>query len=367
MQPICEVNKCTGCGACQNVCMLNAIQMQFNKEGFINPIVDETKCVNCKQCISVCPVLNQCERNNPLYAFKGSSSSVEIRKQSSSGGIFSEIANRVLDDGGCVIGAFLDESFTVNHIVVDNQNCLDKLRGSKYIGSNTSDVFRQVKEHLRSGKLVLFSGTPCQIAGLKNYLKDMYINLITVDFICHGVASKSLFDMFIKDLEKQSDKKVKEFYFRTKARAYSSISCKINFEDDSQKILSWFRTSFGYAFSAGKINRESCASCQYADVRRVSDITLGDCIHDLSFTQKGKSIIDNCNLNISPIRLEEIIKNQTHLSAPQKAHAQRELIFRDMNKGYSDLERVYMTPPRRSLMKSLKARIKYAREKCNKS
>ena len=168
--------------------MRNAIKMEFDKEGFIFPVIDQARCVDCQQCVKVCPVNYPRELKEPITSYKGSSNNVEIKKQSSSGGIFSELAKVVLSEGGSVFGAYLDDTLSVRHVLVEDEEELWKLRGSKYIGSDTSNVFRLVKEKLNKGKTVLFSGTPCQIAGLKNYLKEKTERLMTCDFVCHGVA-----------------------------------------------------------------------------------------------------------------------------------------------------------------------------------
>ncbi|EXM40672.1 F420H2:quinone oxidoreductase [Ruminococcus albus SY3] len=380
MEQICDKNKCTGCGACQNICKRNAIKMDFNKEGFIIPIFDPSKCVDCQQCIRVCPVNHPRELNEPITAYKGSSNNVEIKKQSSSGGIFSELAKVVLSEGGSVFGAYLDDTLSVRHIMIEDEQDLGKIRGSKYIGSDTSNVFRLIQAKLNEGETVLFSGTPCQVAGLKNYVNNSIGTLITTDFICHGVGSKTLFTMYIEHEEKKINSKVETFVFRSKIKNYTDFPCLFTFNNAKTKTYNFYKTSFGNAFSTGKINRISCSTCQYANKGRVSDITLADCIHNLNMTEKklgcsfviistelGKSLIDKSDISINPINIEEISKVQSHLSKPQSPHEYRSLIFQNIDEGYEYIVNKYMAPPKKSIIKSLKERFRYAKSKFYKS
>ena len=193
MQILDDMNDCTGCSACFNVCPKTAIEMKAGGEGFKFPVIDADKCVNCGLCRAVCPVVNARFENDTAPACYAAQGSDELRAQSSSGGAFSILAESVLNDGGAVAGAAFREDWTVEHVVVDKMDELWRLRGSKYMQSDIGDCYRQVKALLDKGTKVLFSGTPCQVAGLRSFLKNDYDNLYCLDIICHGVPSAQMF------------------------------------------------------------------------------------------------------------------------------------------------------------------------------
>ena len=200
MEEIVSKNKCTGCTACMNVCPKNAISMVTDKCGFKYPIIDEKKCIDCGLCKKTCPILNKKNNLSINKCYAAYSKNDEYSIHSSSGGIFPIIANYILDNNGIVIGAAFDKKMNLNHVAITKKKEIDKLRGSKYLQSDLGDIFKYVKENLKTKK-ILFVGTPCQIAGLKAYIKNDYDNLICIDLICHGVPSPKLFQKYIKELE----------------------------------------------------------------------------------------------------------------------------------------------------------------------
>ena len=198
--------KCTGCGACVHLCTKQAISLSENQEGFLYPKVDDNLCVNCGLCEKNCPV-NQsgktAEKFSVRKAFACIVNDEKIREKSSSGGMFTVLAEKIIEEGGIVFGAEFDEDFSVKFGWTDSVEGLGRFRGSKYLQARTEDSFSECKKFLEDGRKVLFSGTPCQVAGLKAFLKKDYENLYTVDFICHGVPSAELWQKYVKYREKK--------------------------------------------------------------------------------------------------------------------------------------------------------------------
>lgn len=225
MEKICEIDRCTGCASCFNSCPQKAIRMCENKEGFLYPEIDSVKCIDCGLCVRICPENNRVDVETPhFYMAWNKDSSVTLK--SSSGGAFSAIAEYVLSSGGIVFGAYMNpNTWDVSHIEINDIQKLDDIRLSKYHQSNIGTIYKRVKELLDDKKLVLFSGTACQIAGLYAYLRDSvikkrYKNLITVDVLCHGCTSKKVVKCYIKSKQKEYGKHIKTFWYRVKTRDY---------------------------------------------------------------------------------------------------------------------------------------------------
>ena len=219
MIDIIDKKECTGCGACLNSCPKQAISMQVDSKGFLYPKVEKTRCIECKICINKCPVLNR-SRNSSNYlkplVFAAWSLNEGIRVNSTSGGIFSELATEILKRGGRVAGAQYNDKHLVEHKLIDNYMDLEKLRQSKYIQSDVKDVYVRVKEALQEREMVLFVGSPCEIAGMKSYLGRDYENLILCDFVCRGTNSPKAYIEYLKDLEKRYQSKIKKVWFKNK-------------------------------------------------------------------------------------------------------------------------------------------------------
>ena len=269
---------CTGCSACFNICPVKCIDMKMDKEGFLFPIIKSNECTDCQKCKKVCPILSPAELNNnnnpSVYACWNKDEG--IRYESSSGGAFSALAASVIEEDGVVYGAAYDNTMTVRHIAVTNNKDLYKLRGSKYVQSDLGNVFSDIKEHLNVGKKVLFSGTPCQVAGLKNFMMDKSADLITCDLFCHGVPSPGLFSKYIKYIEKKIGEKVVDYKFRSKQYGWGVPSRVVISEHGTQKVIKNKDDSFYYGFAYRLFLRNACYNCKYTKVERVGDITLGD-------------------------------------------------------------------------------------------
>ena len=224
---LCPQDECTGCQACMNICPHGCIEMVTNSEGFLNPQIDTHKCIRCSRCRSVCPVLTKAPKcfvrteSPEIYACWIKDD--KVRQKSSSGGLFSAIALNVFNQGGIVFGAAFDNQMHLSHIGIDEINLLDKLRRSKYIQSEIGNCFKLVEEKLKTGKPVFFVGAPCQIAGLNLFLGTDYENLITADFICHGVSSPVVFSKYVEYIESIYSLHVKDVNFRDKRKGWGEF------------------------------------------------------------------------------------------------------------------------------------------------
>lgn len=267
---------CTGCGACYNVCPKKAITMQGDIYGFYKPIIDTGKCVNCGLCEKVCP-LDKYKSDNfeqpKIYAFQNSDK--ETLYKCASGGAFAYFAKNIIEQGGIVYGVIYDENMMVCHARADNIATLEKMYSSKYVQSDTRDSFKQTKTDLESGRIVLFSGTPCQIAGLKSYLQKDYENLITVDLVCHGVPSPEIFKIFINEISK--NKEVKSIDMRSKIYGWGEEITEVNYSKDISKFIIPMRNNnYAKLYINNLISNSSCFHCQFNKIPRMADLSLGD-------------------------------------------------------------------------------------------
>jgi len=270
--------KCTACTVCVGVCPKKCITLKENIEGFLYPVIDDSLCINCGLCEKTCPLNNKPLTNNiKTTGYVSYSKDEQNRISSSSGGLFSVIANEVIKNDGIVYGAAFDNAFKVSHLEVKTKQELEKLRGSKYVQSNLGDVFSNVKRNLEKGKEVLFSGTICQIAGLKSYLRKDYDNLLTIDVLCHGVPSPKVWDKYIRYIEKTNNKKIDDIQFRNKKNGWKNYSLMFEFIDKSRQYIKFSEDKYMKMFLRNICLRKSCYDCQFNEIDRVSDITLGDC------------------------------------------------------------------------------------------
>jgi coenzyme F420-reducing hydrogenase beta subunit len=270
---ICDEKKCTGCSACVNACRQNAIQLVENDQGFLYPKIIATKCVSCGLCIKVCPVNNPPIGNMHKGVYAALAKNDSDRAKSTSGGIFACLAKRIIAQGGYVYGVILDDRLVVRHAEAHSLEELDRMRNSKYVQSDVGLCYRLAESRLKEGKPVLFSGTPCQIGALRNFLKKEYSNLLTVDILCHGVPSPGLFRKYVKSEESLASASMTDIKFRTKVIGWKTSYCTRTFDNGAE--ASW-GDSFVPGFLENLYLRESCYSCSYATEDRQGDITLGD-------------------------------------------------------------------------------------------
>ena len=267
------MKECMGCGACAAICPVDCIVMESDEAGFLYPEVDKEKCINCNRCEAVCPVQHEI----PVYgekepeAFAAKITEENTLKKSTSGGIFSSLARQW---NGVVFGAVMKEDYSVVIEAAEDFHCM---QGSKYVQSSTADSYQRVKRYLDERKKVLYTGLPCQIAGLKMFLGKDYDNLLCVDIVCHGSPSMGLFQDYIADLEKQYGP-LQEYRFETKRRRWSpAIEKEVYFKaGDTAYYRDFTEDSFLFSFCKEESYRSYCYDCKFSSMPRVSDITIGD-------------------------------------------------------------------------------------------
>lgn len=272
-----EYKDCSGCTACVSVCSAQCIKMESDALGFKHPVINHEDCINCGICDTIC------ERSTEKIAYstvpKAYGAYVldeNLRQCSSSGGVFSALAENVIDNGGVVFGAALNSDFRgISHIKVETKEELSKLRGSKYMQSNLDGIFPSVKGSLDSGVKVMFSGTPCQVDGLRTFLRKEYDNLFCVDIICHGVPSTVVWKKYCDEIEASEGEKIESVNFRDKKKSWSEYG--VSFHMKTREVYHTFKNdSFMRLFLKNYILRPSCYACSHKGINRNSDITLGD-------------------------------------------------------------------------------------------
>ena len=281
MLEIIDKSNCTGCGACTNACPFHLITMEEDSDGFIYPKIDVEKCIDCHLCERTCPMLR--DRNElcnedvdyPLF-YAGQLKNAEELTEVSSGGAFWAFAQAIIDDGGIVYGAVQEDVDHIFHIRANSLDDIKKIRRSKYFQSDTGVTFLQAKEDLKNGLTVLFSGTGCQIAGLRGFLNKEYDNLITCDVVCHGVPSRKVWRTYRKEKEEREGKKIRDLVFRDKSAGWSHNQYKITYQDGSVEKEASTRQLFHAGYLRGLFYRPSCGTCRFASLPRVADVTLAD-------------------------------------------------------------------------------------------
>lgn len=274
---------CCACGACFNICPKNAISMVTDEYGFMYPKIDEEKCIGCGACQRVCAFQYIEEINKPKNVFVSARRDNDKIMQSASGGIFAVFAEKILKENGIVCGAALVEENGVlepKHICIDKIEDLSKLLGSKYVQSDTNTVYKDIKKYLLDNRKVLFSGTPCQVAGLKLFLGKCYNNLLTLDIICHGVPNAEFFKGYLNVLEKKFNGKVLDFKFRDKKCGWGPYTMYVKMlKSDKIVVNKYFpleESSYAHMFLCTENLRKNCYKCKYTNENRTGDITIGD-------------------------------------------------------------------------------------------
>lgn len=339
-------NECTGCGACFNKCPVPAIQMVENSEGFLFPHINESTCIHCGQCLAVCPVHKVEYQNLNEPECYAACANDDIRMDSSSGGIFTLAAQYILDQNGYVCGAAYTDNFEkVEHILISDESELSCLRGSKYVQSDMGQNYRKIQEILKDGKLVLFTGCPCQVAGLYKFLGHEYDNLFTIDLVCHGVPSPKVFRRFVQQRKKEYGP-IKYLSFRDK-RAYGwTVSTLINF--DNGETYKKYRTDSSYMKSFLELMslRKSCGNCPFAHIPRMGDLTIADFWNIDKYNkeyddkkgtsmvlinnERGRHLFDLIRWKMilcEKVPLDFAKKNNAQLYASSKLHPRRKRFF----------------------------------------
>ncbi len=309
-----KTERCTGCASCANACPSRAITIIQDEKGFYVPEIGFDKCTNCGLCRKACPIGRKKELESTIEpeVYAAYAKDDNIRRHSSSGGIFSVLAKHILEQDGVVYGAAFDEKFKVVHIGVRTEKELERLRGSKYVQSFIREnLFIEIKKELEQNKAVLFSGTPCQVAGLKNFLHKDYDNLFLVDLICHGVPSPEVFAAYLKLLSQKYGGNISEYKFRDKHTSWKMGNIK--FIVDSKQYRVYHALDYFTNLYSQSTIRNSCYQCAYASKGRISDLTIADywkytSTPDLPDDDKGHSCII-CNTDKGNLLFKNVSQN----------------------------------------------------------
>lgn len=347
MREVTVSEKCTGCGACYNICPSAAIEMRENNDGFLFPVINQEKCTDCGLCAKTCfvskPKNFPSETPDKVYAL---SASDEIREKSSSGGIFTLIAEYIISSGGYVCGAaFSDDFLKVEHILINKMEDLHRLQTSKYVQSNTGNIYKKIKELLQNDFPVFFTGTPCQVEGLNRYLNKKYDNLFTADILCHGVPSSKVWAKYLEEISR--GKRISSVNFRDKTNGWKSpLLLTIQYEDGTC-LSEHSKENLYYKSFLQNINlRQSCASCEFTNLKRAADITLGDFwkidrynkkFNDkkgvslvLVNSSKGQSLLQNIKSKLkacNEVPVKYAIRGNSVLVKPHKLNKNRDTFF----------------------------------------
>ncbi|MFA5479238.1 MAG: Coenzyme F420 hydrogenase/dehydrogenase, beta subunit C-terminal domain [Candidatus Muiribacteriota bacterium] len=343
-----EKEKCTGCNSCGNICPTSAIIQKIDSDGFFYPDIDLNKCIKCNKCIEICPEnFNKNKQCKVKKVYAGYTLDSNTLFTSTSGGLFSVLAINILKNNGIVFGAAFDNSLNLNHININNSKELSLLKGSKYIQSSINLCFTEAKKALDNNKKILFSGTPCQISGLKSFLNKSYDNLFTIDLICHGVPSFLLFKQYINYIENKIKQKISFIEFRNKKTGWNNSSIKI-FSGNKFKRWKKSNDSFSIAFGSRLCLRPCCYKCNYSNLDREGDITLGDFWKIEQFSnnfstdkgtslvllnsQKGIDLFDTVknSLFYEESKLEYALKVQPRLKSPSQYNILRPTFLNDL-------------------------------------
>jgi len=357
---------CTGCGTCYSICPMHCISMEQDSEGFLYPVIDGKNCTKCQKCERSCPAIAQNAPRKPLNLYAVRNPNEEIRYQSSSGGMFTLIAEHMIREEGVVFGARFNDRWEVVHDYTETVEGLVTFRGSKYVQSIIGDTYKQVRNFLENGRRVLYSGTPCQIAGLRNYLQKKYNNLLTVDMVCHGVPSPLVWRKYLNErmgLLVSGGKKhsIQEINFRDKMNGWYnitlSISCvmgnhSINFmaKNDIKTLLvaeTVTKNSYMKGFFRDLYLRPSCYQCPTRHLKSGSDITIADYwgvrnvlpnFDDgkgislvMINTESGKQIYELLNKNEIETTYKDAVAGNSAIERSPYLHRMRKIFFRELH------------------------------------
>ena len=346
---------CCGCEACKQICPRKCISMVYDTEGYLYPSVNKNECIDCSLCEKVCPVLSKKVNREPIHVYAAQSNDNNIVKDSSSGGIFSEISLKILEDNGVVFGAAFDKDFKVVHKYIEKTKDLPLLQTSKYVQSSIGESYIEVKKILDTGKKVLFTGTPCQIKGLKLFLRKEYSNLYCVDIICHGVPSpliwKSYLD-YITQKNKICKSDILKINFRDKTYGWNCFSFCITYNKSNKKkifIEPLYKNKYLRVFISNIILRPSCYNCSFRNLNSESDLTIGDywgverfipkynkdngvsCV--IINSEKGNNLIKGTNIDVeNSILGDVVINNKVILKSTKEPENRRAFMMELQNK-----------------------------------
>lgn len=358
---------CYGCRACEQICPKNAIKFISDEEGFLYPELNKELCIECGLCNQVCPIeANKEKLSGQVKAcIAAQIKDKQILKESSSGGIFTLLASFIIKSGGCVYGTAYSNNMYVRHIRVSTIKELSSLRGSKYVQSDINDTYKQALLDLEKGIFVLFSGTPCQIHGLRLFLRKEYVNLYTIDLVCHGTPSYKFFQRTINAIENQKKGIVTFYNFRDKNIAGWSCCCSSSLKRKKKNIYLKFdrhMNAYFKAFISGDFMRYSCYKCNYANTERIGDITLADCWGIRRINSNFPKIADGVSLVLinnskgqqlwekvkycthsESINLQLAVKSNSNLYRPTPISKNRQISYRSVFDNYDQFLNKYGT------------------------
>ena len=356
---------CCGCGACEQVCPKGCISMIADAEGFLYPEIDKTKCVQCGLCDQACPVTQKKSPGQIRNAYVARAEADAIREESSSGGAFSLMADWILIQQGVVFGVAFDEDLSACHVKAETKEELRRIRGSKYLQSNTKNTYKEAKQALKDGRPVLFSGTSCQIAGLRSYLSRDYENLYTVDVLCHGVPSPEAWQNYLKEQKKQLGGEISDVFFRDKHTGWKNYSVRINAQDGGQYRQPFRQDPYMRCFINNLSLRPSCHNCKFKGCACVSDVMIADAwgverwipeadddkgtSMALIHTEKGQKMWDAIceSMLTQSIDPEKFLVGNSIYWKPADKHPNRKKFFKKLkqNAEWSELEQLCRRSP----------------------
>lgn len=376
-----EKNLCTGCGACAAICPKHCIHMEQDAAGFPHPAAKNKECVSCNLCESVCPVMNVLQQHGDSpVAYAAYSRDEAMRAESSSGGIFSELARPVLAKGGAVFGSAYNEQFDVVHICAEDETTLASLRGAKYAQSDLGNTFSQVKHRLETGQDVLFSGTSCQVAGLQSFLGKPYDNLLCIDFVCHGVPSPMAWKQYVQYCAEKDNGGIPPLSINLRAKEtgwsryqYSNV---FEYASGKRKVTLSNDSLFMKLFVGNCISRLCCEQCRFRGYSRFSDLTLGDFwgiwdIHPSMDDNKGTSVVlvqskkgmdhfDQIGARcvVRQVSLEQASAQNQSMLRSSLNHAKRQDALSAIRQGNFEKCEALLVPAQRSRSKKLLRKLK---------
>ncbi|MHB1391560.1 MAG: Coenzyme F420 hydrogenase/dehydrogenase, beta subunit C-terminal domain [Clostridia bacterium] len=344
-----EKCNCSGCHACKNICPKNCIEMKYDNEGFLYPKVTVSECIDCGLCEKVCPILSDNLVENIPTAYAAYNNNEEVRLNSSSGGMFYLIAKYIIDKNGVVFGAKFDEKFNVVHGCAETIEEAKEFMGSKYVQSKIGDAYKEAKRFLEDGKLVLFTGTPCQIGGLKAVLNKNYDNLICQDIVCHGVPSNKMWKRYVAFREESAGSYARRIAFRRKNEGWKQFSVSFIFQNDIEYCKNISQDIYMQMYLKNICLRPSCYNCHFKTLNRQSDITLADFwgvqnvlpeMDDdngtslvLVNTIKGETLFESISAYITIMKtdVKEALKSNSAACKSVLAHPKRTEFFQDID------------------------------------
>lgn len=379
MITISDKHNCCGCSACVQACPKQCISMQQDAEGFLYPQVDTSSCIDCGLCEKVCPFIHPYEPRTPIQTYAAINNDEQIRMESSSGGIFTLLAEQIINDGGVVFGARFDENWQVTIDYTETIDSLSAFRGSKYVQARVGDTYAKCAHFLKAGRKVMYSGTPCQIAGLKHYLRKEYDNLLTVDFVCHGVPSPKVWGKYLNEVVGIVN--VQGVSMRNKQlEGWKNYNFVLDYQKDGKMISLSSRyqeNDYMNAFLRDMILRPSCYACKAKECRSHSDITIADfwgiqsirpTMDDdkgtgllMVHTAKGKGYVPFDKMKYEEVTYEEGYRNNPAIHRSAKPWPRRAEFFRQLDNedGVVDLIRKSLKPTAQMRLKPFIRKVAY--------